>query len=168
MHQRSHLDGFRARTKYSQYFHIDSLRISGERLCARSSSVAISSNGGLMRHQPRSAPDNAPHNHQEGTTWAIAFYRFFRRTQIAIGLKTRIEGLDQHSGCLTWPDSDHSRDQRPDRRPVNFQSSTGIGRLSRNISESGNSSAGTSVALREILCCSAIFSACSMLFIRRS
>ena len=29
-------------------------------------------------------------------------------------------GLDQHSGCLTWPDSDHSRDQRPDRRPVNF------------------------------------------------
>ncbi len=40
---------------------------------AHRSSVAISSNGGLMRHQPRQPPDNAPHNHQEGTTWAIAF-----------------------------------------------------------------------------------------------
>lgn len=167
MHQRRHLDGFRARTKYSQYFHIDSLRISGERLCAHRSSVAISSNGGLMRHQPRSAPDNAPHNHQEGTTWAIAF-----SVLPAYANSDRSENadpwLDQHSGCLTWPDSDHSRDQRPDRRPVNFQSSTEHWTPSRNISESGNSSAGTSVALREILCCSAIFSACSMLFIRRS
>jgi UDP-GlcNAc:undecaprenyl-phosphate/decaprenyl-phosphate GlcNAc-1-phosphate transferase len=60
MNQRCHFYGLRSRAKYSQYFHIDSLRISGERLCAHRSSVAISSNGGLMRHQPRSAPRQCP------------------------------------------------------------------------------------------------------------
>ncbi len=44
-----------------------------ERLCAHRSSVAISSNGGLMDTSPDQPPDNAPHNHQEGTTGLSRF-----------------------------------------------------------------------------------------------
>lgn len=46
----------------------------------------------LMPHaSARQCAYNPPHDHQECTTRTIAFYRFFRRSQITIGLKTRVQ-----------------------------------------------------------------------------